>query len=68
MQKYKDLDLSININKSFQRVRHLENDLNNLIELIKRVRDDSLWSIEGLEFYEVDCAELIKIKTVESKL
>lgn len=62
MQKYKDLDLSININKSFQRVRFLENDLNNLIEFIRRVRDESLWSIQGLQFYEVDCDKLIATK------
>lgn len=59
MQKYTDLDLAFNIKENFQRVRYLENDLNNLIEFVKRFRDERSWNVDGLKFYEIDSAELI---------
>lgn len=59
LQKYSDLDLAVNISKSFQRLRLLESDLGNLLEFVRRVREERVWSVDGLSFYEVDCAELV---------
>nr|CAD7576402.1 unnamed protein product [Timema californicum] len=40
------------------RVVRLETDIGSLLELIRRVREDNTWSIEGLHFYEVSYEDI----------
>lgn len=57
MESYKDI--SINFLPDFQKMEYLQNDLNNIIELLKRVRNDGIWSKQGLTFYTVNIDNLI---------
>nr|CAD7198811.1 unnamed protein product [Timema douglasi] len=40
------------------RIVRLETDIGSLLELIRRVREDNTWSIEGLHFYEVSYEDI----------
>lgn len=63
MKKCRDFDLSFNINKNFQRLRYLQNDVSNLVEFIRRARDERVWSIDGLQFYEINYEDLFGYKS-----
>ncbi|XP_063931933.1 golgin subfamily A member 6-like protein 24 isoform X2 [Zophobas morio] len=43
---------------AYEKVFYLENDLKNLLEFLRRVRDDKKWSIDGLRFYDVTYKDL----------
>jgi len=58
MQKYQDTKFSCNLDKAFQKWVYLQNDVRNLLEFIRRVRDEGSWSINGLQFYNVSCKDL----------
>lgn len=59
MQKYRDFSLSINLDETFQKLVYLQSDLRNLLEFIRRVRDEDSWNTDGLEFYNVKCEDLL---------
>ncbi|RZC42884.1 hypothetical protein BDFB_003218 [Asbolus verrucosus] len=43
---------------AYEKVFYVENDLKNLLEFIRRIRDDCKWSIDGLQFYDVTYNDL----------
>ncbi|XP_044268218.1 myosin-10-like isoform X2 [Tribolium madens] len=43
---------------AYEKVFYLENDMKNLLEFIRRIRDDRKWSIDGLQFYDVTYKDL----------
>lgn len=53
MKKYNEVDLAFNIDASLQRVVHLQDDLQNMKEFIRRARDEGVWNADGLHFHEV---------------
>ena len=58
MKRYQNYSISHNLDEPFQKVFYLENDLKNLLEFLRRVRDDKKWSIDGLRFYDVTYKDL----------
>jgi len=40
-------------------VENLRNDLRNLLELIRRVREGNSWDTTGLTFNEVTCEDIL---------
>ncbi|KAF2903682.1 hypothetical protein ILUMI_02477 [Ignelater luminosus] len=59
MQKYRDFSLSINLDETFQKLVYLQSDLRNILEFIRRVREEDNWNTDGLEFYNVKCEDLL---------
>ncbi|KAK4880743.1 hypothetical protein RN001_008889 [Aquatica leii] len=59
MRKCKD-NCSVYLNETFQKMDYLYNDVHNLVEFVKRVRDNKQWSIEGLDFYTINASCLLK--------
>lgn len=41
-----------------QRVPKLENDVRMLIELVRRVQEDGVWRIDGLNFQELNLRDI----------
>ncbi|CAG2055202.1 unnamed protein product [Timema podura] len=48
------------------RIVRLEKDIGSLLELIRRVREDNTWSVEGLHFYEVSYEDIFGYQTSTS--
>ncbi|XP_056635148.1 uncharacterized protein LOC130444136 isoform X7 [Diorhabda sublineata] len=68
MKKYREHDITEDIlEEPRKRIFNLESDVRNLLELIRRVRDEDDFSLGGLTFYEVTHKELLGDK-VEGKL
>ncbi|KAG5893696.1 hypothetical protein JTB14_017804 [Gonioctena quinquepunctata] len=60
MNRYREYDVTSDLLKDPQkRIFYLENDLKNLLEFIRRIRDENQWSIGGLKFYEIAHEDLI---------
>ncbi|XP_044268220.1 myosin heavy chain, cardiac muscle isoform-like isoform X4 [Tribolium madens] len=58
MKRYQNYSITHNLDEPFQKVFYLENDMKNLLEFIRRIRDDRKWSIDGLQFYDVTYKDL----------
>jgi exonuclease VII large subunit len=58
MKRYQTYSVTHNLGEPFQKVFYLENDLKNLLEFIRRIRDDRKWNIDGLQFYDVTYSDL----------
>lgn len=58
MKKYNDVDLAININGTLQKVIYLQNDIQNVVEFVRRIREEGIWNTEGLKFYQVTYSDL----------
>lgn len=58
MRKYNEIDAAINIDGTLQKTVFLQNDVDTLIEYIRRARDEGNWTTEGLHFYEVKPSDL----------
>ncbi|XP_057652834.1 uncharacterized protein LOC130891824 isoform X5 [Diorhabda carinulata] len=68
MKKYREHDITEDIlEEPRKRIFNLESDVRNLLELIRRVRDEDDFSLGGLTFYEVTHKELLG-DNVEGKL
>lgn len=39
--------------------KELESDLNNMVELVRRARENGKWDASGLAFYSVDPEEIL---------
>ncbi|GJQ86609.1 hypothetical protein Trydic_g7841 [Trypoxylus dichotomus] len=61
MDSYKDF--SINILPDLQKMERIQNDLNNVIEIVRRARNGGVWSSKGLRFYTVDIERLMHDKS-----
>ncbi|XP_074030064.1 uncharacterized protein isoform X9 [Leptinotarsa decemlineata] len=59
MNRYREYDVTSAILKEpQQKIFNLENDLKNLMEFIRRIREDNEWSVGGLKFYEISYQDL----------
>ncbi|KYB27457.1 hypothetical protein TcasGA2_TC033262 [Tribolium castaneum] len=58
MKRYQNYSITHNLDEPFQKVFYLENDLKNLLEFIRRIREDRKWSIDGLQFYDITYKDL----------
>jgi len=43
-------------------VFRLNNDLKNLLEIIRRAHEDRVWSADGLEFFEIQYSDIFPPK------
>lgn len=58
MKKYNELDMTINLKGTLQKIMYLENDLSNLLEFIRRIREEGTWNTDGLSFHEISSSDL----------
>lgn len=56
MGSYKDF--SINFLADFQKMGYVQNDLNNLIEVLRRVKKYGVWNAKDLRFYTINLEDL----------
>lgn len=69
MKKYREHDISEDIlEEPRKRIFNLESDMKNLLELMRRVREDNEFSLGGLTFYEVTQKELLGDNVEENLL
>lgn len=59
MEKYSELGELFNVTDALQKTAYLRSDVKNLLEFVRRVREESSWDTEGLQFYEVNCYDLL---------
>lgn len=57
MGSYKDF--SINFLADFQKLEYVQNDLNNLIEIVRRAKHRGVWNTKDLSFYTINIDEVI---------
>ncbi|KAJ8972486.1 hypothetical protein NQ317_012317 [Molorchus minor] len=59
MKRYREYDVTNELlDKPLQKVFSLENDRKNMLEFIRRVREEKRWDVNGLTFYEVSYRDL----------
>lgn len=58
MKKYSEFDMTINLKGTLQKIMYLENDLGNLLEFIRRIREEGVWNSDGLDFHEITASDL----------
>ncbi|KAH1013437.1 hypothetical protein HUJ04_002421 [Dendroctonus ponderosae] len=60
MKKYREHDFAADLlAEPLQKITHLEDDVRNLLEFIKRIRENQDWSLDGLFFYNISERELL---------
>ena len=60
MNGYKNL--SFDLVGDLQKIEKYRNDVENLVELIRRARKDGVWNRKGLQFFGVDVDQLLDEK------
>ncbi|CAG9858405.1 unnamed protein product [Phyllotreta striolata] len=69
MKKYRETDVANSILEEPRRkIFNLENDVKNLLEFLRRIREEQQWSTGGLVFYEISEKDLLGDKCVEEIL
>lgn len=67
MNKYRQYDVTNEIlTEPLEKIFRLENDQKNLLEFIRRIRDDNKWDFEGLSFYEISYKDLFGNDLIEN--
>nr|CAH7722783.1 unnamed protein product [Callosobruchus chinensis] len=60
IMRYRECDLPNGIlGDHLERLFHLENDQKNLLEFIRRVREDNQWNVNGLKFFDINPMDLV---------
>lgn len=59
MRKYSQVELAFNVTGALQQVAYLQSDVKNLLELIRRVREENSWNVEGLKFHQITSADIL---------
>lgn len=67
MKRYREYDVTSDLlGEPLQKTFALENDQKNLLEFIRRIREENNWSVDGLKFFDVTYKDLFgSIKTEE---
>ncbi|VEN36484.1 unnamed protein product [Callosobruchus maculatus] len=61
IMRYREYDLPNGIlEEHLERLYHLENDQKNLLEFIRRIREENQWNVIGLTFFDIDPMDLVK--------
>lgn len=58
MKKYNELDMTINLKGTLQKIMQLESDVTNLLEFIRRIREEGVWNTDGLDFHKIKSNDL----------
>ncbi|KAJ8958819.1 hypothetical protein NQ318_019579 [Aromia moschata] len=59
MKRYREYDVTSDLlAEPLQRVFCLENDQKNLLEFVRRIREENRWDVHGLKFYAVSYRDL----------
>lgn len=59
MNKYRQYDVSDDVlAEPLEKVFRLENDRKNLIEFLRRIREEKKWCTDGLKFFEISYNDL----------
>lgn len=67
MNKYRQYDVTNEIlTEPLEKIFRLENDQKNLLEFIRRIRDDGKWDFEGLSFFEIAYKDLFGNDLIEN--
>lgn len=67
MNKYRQYDVTNEIlTEPLEKIFRLENDQKNLLEFIRRIREDSKWEFEGLSFFEISYRDLFGNNLIEN--
>lgn len=59
MKRYREYDITSDLlAEPLQKLFCMENDQKNLLEFIRRIREDNVWSVDGLKFFELNYQDL----------
>ncbi|XP_050306567.1 uncharacterized protein LOC126743492 isoform X10 [Anthonomus grandis grandis] len=60
IKKYREHDFAVDLlEEPLQKISHLEDDIKNVLEFIRRIREDGKWNTDGLFFYNITRDELL---------
>lgn len=60
MKKYREHDFAADLlAEPLQKISHLEDDIRNVLEFIRRIRENNEWSVNGLFFNNISKKELL---------
>lgn len=60
MKKYREHDFTVDLlAEPLQKISHLEDDIKNMLEFIKRARENKDWCVDGLTFYNITKEDLL---------
>lgn len=60
MKKYREHNFASDLLwEPLQKITHYEDDLKNIIEFVRRVREKGEWSLNGLFFHYIKSADLM---------
>ncbi|XP_066256707.1 putative leucine-rich repeat-containing protein DDB_G0290503 isoform X2 [Euwallacea similis] len=63
MKKYREHDFAADLlAEPLQKISHLEDDIRNVLEFIRRIRESRKWSLDGLFFYTITAIDLLGTK------
>lgn len=66
MNKYRQFDIASDVlAEPLEKVFRLENDQKNLLEFLRRIREDKKWCADGLNFFEISFNDLFGINFVQ---
>lgn len=67
MNKYRQYDVTNEIlTEPLEKIFRLENDQKNLLEFIRRIREDGKWDFHGLSFFEISYKDLFGNDIIEN--
>lgn len=67
MKRYREYDITNDLlAEPLQKTFSLENDQKNLLEFIRRVREENDWSVDGLKFFDVTYKDLFGSTEMEN--
>ncbi|XP_066137794.1 restin homolog isoform X3 [Euwallacea fornicatus] len=63
MKKYREHDFVADLlAEPLQKISHLEDDMRNVLEFIRRIRENCKWNLDGLFFYTITARDLLGTK------
>lgn len=60
MKKYREHNFAADLlSEPLQKITHFEDDMKNVIEFVRRIREEQQWSLDGLFFHNIKTSDLM---------